>query len=874
MIFDKKIKTNSGRQHGCYGAMCPAVFIFSTGQYGEGQTDDKLYNLRGKPCKVYDGAGLTAIRDYDFKGNTLAQIRTYTEDATAHPDWTTIGSVDMEAETYETATAHDALNRPVTLVTPDGGKTNYTYDKGGLLYSVEVEGVHDLDTEIVNTITYDAKGQREKIQYENGATTTYEYDAFTFRVRRIRTTRTSDSKVLQDLQYWYDPVGNITLQKDGALQAVYFDGTVAVPDNDYTYDALYRLIQAEGREHAGNNQAPDRNDRTRRGISPIPVAATDTAKMRRYMEHYEYDAVGNFIEMRHTVTGGTGNWTRYYTTDENSNKMLESVIGSGTPESYDYDTRGNIIGGFSHLQSLAYNAENRLEKVEINANRTAYYQYDASGQRVRKTIVDTSSSTTETRKYIGEWEVYGKTVSSTLTLERETLHINDDTGRIALTDTRTTGSGTEPAQLLRYQYSNHLSTATLELDDAAAIISYEEYYPYGSTSFQCGRSGAEVSLKRYRYCAAERDEENGFYYFGARYYVPWLARWVSCDPLESKYAGLSPYNYSFNNPVVWNDLSGMGPGDDLPPALPTNDNAKDVTQVIDNQFPYLTPTGGHIFLPPTAEVTGTFDESPLLSDGIMLGQAIPGSVWTFSYQGESYLAQFEDSGQFIGYYSATNSSHFVNGELNTLPQLPESSVRTAMRHIEGGGKFLLGALGAVGSAAFAGASSPTGIGPLVGGAGVVYFSDVAASGFSQMVSGTSTPTYYQQSLSATGMSPGTVATVDFITGAALGMGVSSITSAPVYEFSNAAKGGTQLFGKEVVTTTTRMGRDGKAVEVIFKDGTKIDINAARVKQWTPNTHPNAPAGTLQKVKFENSLPGSKGYKRTPTQSELDFLNGL
>lgn len=71
-----------------------------------------------------------------------------------------------------------------------------------------------------------------------------------------------------------------------------------------------------------------------------------------------------------------------------------------------------------------------------------------------------------------------------------------------------------------------------------------------------------------------------------------------------------------------------------------------------------------------------------------------------------------------------------------------------------------------------------------------------------------------------------------------------------------------------------MGRDGKAVKVIFKDGSKIDINAARVKQWIPNTHPNAPAGTFQRVKFKNSLPNSKGYKRAPTQSELDFLNGL
>jgi len=153
--------------------------------------------------------------------------------------------------------------------------------------------------------------------------------------------------------------------------------------------------------------------------------------------------------------------------------------------------------------------------------------------------------------------VYSKTVSSTLTLERETLHISDDTGRIGLIDTRTTGSGIEPAQLLRYQHSNHLSTATLELDDAAAIISYEEYYPYGSTSFQSGRSGAEVSLKRYRYTGKERDEESGLYYHGARYYIPWLCRWSACDPLESKYAGMSPYNYSFNNPEMYSDPNGM-----------------------------------------------------------------------------------------------------------------------------------------------------------------------------------------------------------------------------------------------------------------------------------------------------------------------------
>ena len=132
------------------------------------------------------------------------------------------------------------------------------------------------------------------------------------------------------------------------------------------------------------------------------------------------------------------------------------------------------------------------------------------------------------------WEVHHKidTTSGSILSERETLHIQSD-GRIVLIDTPTIAANGE-LQLLRYQFTNNLSTAILELDSNAAIISYEEYYPYGSTSFQAGRSAAEVSLKRYRYTGKEKDHESGFYYHGARYYVPWLARWSSVDPLEIK----------------------------------------------------------------------------------------------------------------------------------------------------------------------------------------------------------------------------------------------------------------------------------------------------------------------------------------------------
>ena len=72
--------------------------------------------------------------------------------------------------------------------------------------------------------------------------------------------------------------------------------------------------------------------------------------------------------------------------------------------------------------------------------------------------------------------------------------------------------------------------------------------------------------------------------------------------------------------------------------------------------------------------------------------------------------------------------------------------------------------------------------------------------------------------------------------------------------------------------TTRTG--DTAIEITKPNGSVVDISPARVKEWVPNTHPKAPQGTLDKVKFENALPGSKGYKRAPTPDELKKLEDV
>jgi RHS repeat-associated protein len=89
---------------------------------------------------------------------------------------------------------------------------------------------------------------------------------------------------------------------------------------------------------------------------------------------------------------------------------------------------------------------------------------------------------------------------------------------------------------------------------ANTLINREEYTPYGETSF------GSFAKKRYRFTGKERDGESGLYYHGARYYAPWLARWVSCDP-KGMVDGVNLYLYGLCNPVRFVDAGGLQAGE-------------------------------------------------------------------------------------------------------------------------------------------------------------------------------------------------------------------------------------------------------------------------------------------------------------------------
>ena len=279
------------------------------------------------------------------------------------------------------------------------------------------------------------------------------------------------------------------------------------------------------------------------------------------------------LSVVHTLSTNPSNgWTRTYSYNTNfpNNYLQSAYTGSPGSTQFTYDVHGNMLT-MPHLSAMTWDFADQL-KSTTKGDDTTYYVY-SGGERVRKVLHGSNGKRQYERIYLGGYELYRTydTAGTTVQLERKTYHIMDDKRKIALLEVKTKDSATNvtnPVTITRYQYTNHLDSASLELDENALIISYEEFHPFGSTAYQLHTNNSQVSLKRYRYVHKERDEETGLYYYGARYHAGWLCRFVSVDPLKDKYPFYSTYQYAGNQPITFVDLDGLEPGN--PPLAQDN----------------------------------------------------------------------------------------------------------------------------------------------------------------------------------------------------------------------------------------------------------------------------------------------------------------
>ncbi|MCP3939271.1 MAG: toxin, partial [Actinomycetia bacterium] len=489
-------------------------------------------NIAGQPYRVYDGAGMVQADSFDFKGNPLSTTRTFNDNHAADVDWAdagadVVGAVDLAAMdtagtalstdlVFNTTATFDAMDRPTAGTSPTipgtVGKqstTKYEFNKAGLLQTVQVHIRGAVSaTDVVKSIAYDAKGRRTQIVYAssdagNDVTTDYSYDTDSQRLTRLKTTL--DTTVLQDLTYYYDAAGNIVEVSDGAQSTLFFQNTPIVATSTYVYDGAYRLVEARGREKPANPlnwwEGHDR------GLIFDPGVM-----LRRYTHTYTYDKVGNLEKMKNGAY-----WTRDYDYgDPQTNNRLQKTTMGATEYPLTYNDRGAMIS-MPHLSEIVRDFNDQMRKV-TRGSVDGYYAYDAAGQRVRKTIEKTDNEDTF---YLGGWELFRKG-NATVVQEYETLHVMDDQSRVCIIETLTVDpvAPVLPATVMRFQLGNHLGSALLELDEAAGIISYEEYHPFGSTAWHAHDSTITARKKRYRYTGKERDEWTGLSYHGARYYAP------------------------------------------------------------------------------------------------------------------------------------------------------------------------------------------------------------------------------------------------------------------------------------------------------------------------------------------------------------------
>ncbi|KAK4455335.1 virulence plasmid 65kDa B protein-domain-containing protein [Podospora aff. communis PSN243] len=448
-------------------------------------------------------------------------------------------------------------------------------------------------------------------------TTSLEYDPQSLALSRKRIivasspdkSKRKSTNVILNETYHRDCLRRIVHQTDDSQLDIWHANNRVRPDKTFAYDALGRLIRATGRAHerAGHSGAGIMTENGAKSLQPGPEA------LYEYVETYSYNDAGNLLSLKHESAGNTptiASWTRKYWYEEesclsgasvaalasafpsvhlgydndnddassakpppvNNNRLTRTQVGRLSEiVHYDKSTLGGVHGcpsSLSRWSFMTWNYDAMLrssaasrtvspsagKKVRNSSART-WYVYDASGHRVRK-VTERGNHGGKLKEtiYLEGVDVFRRfspalTPSAPPSIKSERVTVHGKGSHAALVELWADKDGTERS-LLRHQVHHGV-----ELDEGGNTISREEYSPFGRAVFSV-RSRRDITApRRYRFAGYQRDLETGLYYCNARYYAPWLGRWLSSDPMYSA-DGLDTYAYCGNDPVNHFDQTG------------------------------------------------------------------------------------------------------------------------------------------------------------------------------------------------------------------------------------------------------------------------------------------------------------------------------
>lgn len=482
---------------------------------------------------------------YDFNGNILNARRNGNLTSTHQQmDLLTYNYTSNKNQLTEVIDNASSLDSDYgTDINSSQASGNYQYDEIGNLKS-------DASEEI-DQISWTPQGKIAKITRNSGSTKAdleYIYDAMGQRTCKISKPRTGGNPTNEvDWTYTYyqrDPQGNVL--------AVYTREFVQGSGSNYTdkYDLTEQHIYGSARiglryDEAASVDQPftatgfDGTTKRFTGVSYSSNAVTlpDLSVPTLYERTLGYKAyelvnyLGNVLEtvsdrklataqtnaLTNTFSSGTDSWAPDVATVTHDASNLRLKISATLPNA----------GTVKTITTSAWMNYTESFTLDVNGYGVDVYAYDVS--------------------------------SATLLGKLENL---DADGIYSLTFT---AMGTS-TQLRFYTHSVASSGYTVfYLDDivlgdankvehyVADVVSWGDYYTFGSS--MPGRNGG--TKYRFDFNGKETDAESDLQDYGMRIYNAALAKFLSVDPLTSKYPELTPYQFASNTPVQAIDLDGL-----------------------------------------------------------------------------------------------------------------------------------------------------------------------------------------------------------------------------------------------------------------------------------------------------------------------------
>ncbi len=533
----------------------------------DNKTETYKYDLTGNTACVTDKNGNNIVFTYDNLGLLVERKVTQTGDSIKYAYDEAGNRISMQDESGTSNYSYDENNRlleisknntvqiiyaydqvgNVTKVTDLKGNTvAYTYDKSSRMETVSNGGK-------TTTYTYDENGRRKAIDYDGGVSEQYTYDKDNQLIQL--TNKKPNGAIISEYNYTYDLAGRQLSKTDSY-------GTT-----NYEYDKAGRItkVTTPGKTTVYSyDKAGNRLSLNETYTSPQPSEYIDeaTGKDIQYIlkkSDYTYSNSNTLLKLVERMFNESNKEiarkTTKYVYDDNGNQLKQSVshtlpdstkLRPATTGTAYGDNVANSIDKLVEKTSYTYDGFNRLKKTETikdSIRTTAEYTYNGDDLRVSKTLKKSSNNyTAEVTNYqYDRQNVILETDANNNIQARYIKGIN----YIAKLDNKNTTT--------YFLYNGH-GDVVQTVDEAGTLQNQYDYDIWGNPTLTI-----ETTSNAIRYAGEFLDNETGLYYLRARYYDPYIGRFISEDSYwgeDSNPLSLNLYTYCENDPIRHVDPSG------------------------------------------------------------------------------------------------------------------------------------------------------------------------------------------------------------------------------------------------------------------------------------------------------------------------------